>query len=144
MGNHVKQVFIYLFLFFSIMVISDCFGQGKPKSMAKIKSSPPEDFAVFYERFHSDSLFQMARIRFPLDGLIVDGNDQIIWTPDNWELMQTRVYQVDTTQFKTKVKKKKKYFEQTLWMEGTNFSSKRRFEILGNRWFLVYAYEGNL
>lgn len=126
------------------MGFSDCYSQRKPKSMAKIKGSPPEDFAVFYERFHSDSAFQMSRIRFPLQGLIDDGYEEIAWTPENWELMRTRIYQVDTTKFKTKVKKKKKYFEQKLWIEGTSFSSKRRFELLGNRWFLVYAYEGSL
>lgn len=112
--------------------------------MAKIKGSPPEEFPVFYERFHSDSAFQMSRIIFPLQGLRVEGMDELPWTPDNWELMRTRIYQVDSTGFKTKVKFKKKYFEQTLWIEGTDFSSKRRFELLGNRWFLVYAYEGSL
>lgn len=143
MKNHFRQVLAFLVFFFTIFV-SDSFSQGKPKSMAKIQGSPPEEFSVFYERFHSDSVFQMSRIRFPLSGIMEIGKEEIPWTPEKWELMRTRIYQVDTTQFKTKVKLKKKYFEQTLWIEGTNFSSKRRFELLGNRWFLVYAYEGSL
>jgi hypothetical protein len=144
MENHFKQVLAFLLFFYATIAISETFAQGKPKGMVKIQGSPPEEFPVFYERFHSDSAFQMSRIIFPLQGLRQFGMEEIPWTADNWELMRTRIYEVDTTQFKTKVKLKKKYFEQTLWIEGTQFSSKRRFELLGNRWFLVYAYEGSL
>lgn len=144
MKNPCRQVLGFLVFFFAFFVASDVFAQGKPIGMAKIKGTPPEEFPVFYERFHSDSAFQMSRIMFPLQGLRVEGMEEIPWTAENWELMRTRIYQVDSTRFKTKVKQKKNYFEQTLWIEGTKFSSKRRFELLGNRWFLVYAYEGSL
>lgn len=144
MKNHYRQVLAFLVFFNVIFAFSDSFAQGKPKGMVKIQGTPPEEFPVFYERFHSDSAFQMSRIIFPLQGLRQFGKEEIPWTADNWELMRTRIYQVDTTQFKTKIKQKKKYFEQTLWIEGTKFSSKRRFELRGNRWFLVYAYEGSL
>lgn len=144
MKNHYRQESAILVFFFSIFFATEGFGQGKPTGMAKIKGSPSEEFSVFYERFHSDSAFQMSRIIFPLQGLRLKGMNELPWTADNWELMRTRIYQVDSTRFKTKVKLKKKYFQQTLWIEGTNFSSKRRFELLGNRWFLVYAYEGSL
>jgi hypothetical protein len=135
---------LLLYFLITLLILSNALAQGKPKGMVKIKGSPPEEFPVFYERFHSDSAFQMSRIIFPLQGLRQFGKEEIPWTADNWELMKTRIYQVDNTQFKTKIKQKKKYFEQTLWIEGTSFSSIRRFELLGNRWFLVYAYEGSL
>ncbi|MCL6258435.1 DUF4348 domain-containing protein [Aquiflexum sp. TKW24L] len=144
MKFHSVQSLAFIAIFFAILSISDAFAQGKLKTMVKIQGTPPEEFPIFYERFHSDSAFQMSRIMFPLEGLRQYGMEEIPWTADNWELMRTRIYQVDTLQFKTKVKHKKKYFEQTLWIEGTNFSSMRRFELLGNRWFLVYAYEGSL
>jgi hypothetical protein len=144
MNNHCRQELAILVFLFTIFIVTDGFSQRKPTGMSKIKGSPPEEFPVFYERFHADSAFQMSRIIFPLQGLRVEGMDELPWSADNWELMRTRIYQVDSTRFKTKVKLKKKYFEQTLWIEGTNFSSKRRFELLGNRWFLVYAYEGSL
>lgn len=144
MKNHYWQQLAFLVFFLTIFVVADGFGQRKPTGMVKIKGSPPEEFPVFYDRFHADSTFQMSRIFFPIKGLRVEGTVKSPWTTDNWELMQTRIYEVDSTRCKTKVKLKKKNFEQTMWIEDTNFSSKRRFELLGNRWFLVYAYEGSL
>jgi hypothetical protein len=144
MNNHCRHTLCFLLFFWVILPFSNSFAQGKPKGMVKIQGTPPEEFPFFYERFHSDSAFQMSRIIFPLQGLRQYGMEEIPWTADNWELMRTRIYQVDSRQFKTKIKHKKKYFEQTLWIQGTNFSSKRRFELRGNRWFLVYAYEGSL
>lgn len=53
-----------------------------------------EDFTAFYQRFHSDSAFQLSRITFPLEGLpqradsatVVDNNFR--WQKADWKLQQ--------------------------------------------------------
>jgi hypothetical protein len=50
------------------------------------------DFMVFYERFHSDSLFQLEHITFPLQGLPSDlsstKTSNFRWEQENWEMHQ--------------------------------------------------------
>ena len=50
-----------------------------------------EDFAQFDAKFHGDSLFQMSRIKFPLDGHGRDGIAEKEWTKVNWEMLRTAV-----------------------------------------------------
>lgn len=40
----------------------------------------PEDFPPFYERFHTDSSFQMAHITFPLNA----SSDSTKWQKEDW------------------------------------------------------------
>lgn len=58
----------------------------------------PADFATFYERFQTDSAFQLSHIHFPLEGLqatltVQDSGDvkKHYWTPETWRL-QRRIY----------------------------------------------------
>lgn len=43
-----------------------------------------KDFVEFYEKFHTDSVFQLESINFPL----VDPINSITWTTDNWVMHQ--------------------------------------------------------
>lgn len=109
--------------------------------MVRIKAGPPEEFSVFYDRFHTDSAFQMSRIRDPFLGMKVKEGNEILWNSKNWELMKTRIQDFDPRIFKTKTKKKKKYFEQEVWRENPNYYAAHRFELHGNKWYLVFAYK---
>jgi hypothetical protein len=42
----------------------------------------PEDFISFYERFHTDSLFQVEHIIFPLK----ESSDSTMWLQSDWQL----------------------------------------------------------
>ncbi len=54
--------------------------------------SVPADFLVFYTQFHSDSMYQMSHIDFPLDGVpeyadsltLAEGNFK--WKRDDWKM----------------------------------------------------------
>lgn len=53
----------------------------------------PDDFKVFYDRFHKDSAFQMAHIVWPLKGDAPQRIDSTtyqqvakVWEPENWRL----------------------------------------------------------
>lgn len=102
-----------------------------------------EHFDRFYERFHSDSLFQVSRTRFPMGGMLVEGNRKIRWTRENLPLMKVSVFDIDTTQYKVSIKKTADAFTQRVWLEDSGFSSECRFELIDNKWYLVYVLDEN-
>lgn len=55
----------------------------------------PDDFQTFYEKFHTDSAYQMAHIEWPLRGETAVQADSISperrlasWTPENWTIQR--------------------------------------------------------
>ncbi len=116
----------------------------KPDKKESRPFSKPENFDKFYNRFHTDSTFQMSRIKFPLQGKIIQGDQETKWSRDNWIMMKTRIYDIDTTMYKTTFKKRETSFYQKFWLENSGLSSEYRFELIGNKWFLVYALDQNL
>ena len=103
-----------------------------------------ENFDRFYDRFHSDTVFQLSRVRFPLGGYRADGMEEVKWSRDNWPYMRTRIYDVDTTIYKISYKKTENEFVQKVWLENSGFSSESRFRLIKNKWFLVYVLDLNL
>jgi len=116
----------------------------KPDKKESKTFSKPENFDTFYDRFHTDSAFQMSRIKFPLQGKMVGGEEEIEWSRDNWVMMKTKIYDIDTTMYKTTFKKQETSFYQKFWLEYSGLSAEYRFELIGNKWFLVYALDQNL
>ena len=103
-----------------------------------------EDFNTFYNRFHEDSAFQMSRIKFPIQGMYIDGNEEKKWDEKNWGLMKIKIYDVDKKQFKVYFKKTKKVFVQKVWIENSGFSSECRFKLTNKKWYLLYFLDQNL
>ncbi|MBR2770820.1 MAG: DUF4348 domain-containing protein [Salinivirgaceae bacterium] len=111
----------------------------KPRKVAKV-----EDFDKFYNRFHADSAFQMSRIKFPLKGASTNLDKSTPWTPQNWQMLRTRIYDVDKNQYKVKYSKTETSFTQKVWVDGGGFSNECRFELIGGKWFLVYMNDENM
>jgi hypothetical protein len=63
-----KKITPALFIFFFFCVAA--FSQHSQK--IAVKSAAAEDFSIFQSRFFSDSSYQLARIKFPLDFLKPD------------------------------------------------------------------------
>lgn len=141
MKNLFRLSSTFIVFLLAFMFSTEVFSQGKPKGMVKIKAGPPEDFSVFYTRFHADSIFQMSRLREPLLGMKKIQGQEIPWTINNWDLMITKVQDMDLSIYRTRVKNKKKYFEQEVWTENQNYFSAHRFELHGSKWHLVFAYQ---
>jgi hypothetical protein len=127
----------------SIFILYQC-DTGNQKRNNSSKTSSFENFDEFYKKFHSDSLFQISRIKFPLAGKKVDGFEEIKWTKKKWSLMKTMIYDIDTTVFKTEYKKSSKEFKQKIWLENSGFNTEYRFKVIHNKWYLVYALDINL
>ena len=108
------------------------------------KAANVEDFDKFYDRFHTDSAFQMSRVKFPLKGASTNLDKSTPWTPQNWQMLRTRIYDVDKNQYKVKYSKTETSFIQKVWVDGAGFYNECRFELINGKWFLVYMSDENL
>lgn len=117
---------------------------NQEETAAKSKSKAVEDFDQFYNRFHNDSTFQLSRLRFPIEGASVDEGGTEKWTKQNWHIMKTKIYDIDTTRYKVSFHKTPTEFTQHVWIPDTGFSSQARFELIGKKWYLVYCLDENL
>lgn len=86
----------------------------------------------------------MSRIRFPIEGLNIDGNQTTTWNKNNWAVLTVRIFDIDKKKFKTTHKKTDNSFEQKVWIEDSGFLAEHKFKLIGKKWYLVYAYDQNL
>jgi hypothetical protein len=111
---------------------------------SKVIFNKIENFDTFYNRFHNDTIFQLSRVNFPLEGFMVDHDGEKNWDKSNWSYLKIKVYDVDTDQFKVYYKKTSNQFIQKSWIENSGFLSEYRFKPINGKWYLVYALEQNL
>ena len=86
----------------------------------------------------------MSRIKTPLEGSLVNPLGEHEWELDNWSVLKTPVYDIDTTSFRVEYQKHDGNFTQKSWIEGSGYFSEFRFKLIKRRWYLVYAQEVNL
>lgn len=83
-----KQLKIYVAVAFAFSLAACGFQKGNG-----------ENFDAFYTKFHKDSLFQMERTIFPLNGessyLEPNGTQMKFWQVEDWKMQQT--YDLDDT-----------------------------------------------
>ena len=107
----------------------------------------PDDFVAFFDRFHTDSAYQMAHIMFPLEGLPATTGDgdtltitRYFWQKGDWKIHHRftdpghdfeQWYEVLND----------RVIEHWILMKGTNLHMKRRFAKLEDGWYLIY-YQG--
>jgi hypothetical protein len=127
-----------------VISITNCKSANIISSTDPDKTTSIENFDDFYNRFHTDSLFQMSRIKFPLKGIKVDYEGEKKWSGKNWITMKTKIQDVDTSEFSTEYQKTDKSFMEKFWIEDTGYSSEYRFKLIRKKWYLVYANEQNL
>lgn len=142
MRDSLNKTGLFVIVFFAILVsLPSC---KTVKHKTDNKSVAVEDFDAFYKRFHEDVAFQMTRINFPLGGELIEGNKTIKWTKNNWAPMKVKIDEVDTKMFKTSKLKTQTTFEQKVWIPNSGFKSVYKFELINNKWMLIYALEHNV
>ena len=98
-----------------------------------------ELFTTFNARFHSDSMFQISRIAFPIGGHSIDGFDQNDWTIKNWRFLEVPVSSTaDTSEYKHSLITTDTTVVERFWIEDSGIQVERRFTLLGHKWFLTY------
>ncbi|NJO68122.1 MAG: DUF4348 domain-containing protein [Bacteroidetes bacterium] len=80
--------------------------QVKPTTKKEISKSAStkglENFDQFYKRFHTDSIFQMSRIQFPLKGQKINFQGTFSWKKENWMMIKGTASEVDINEFNVK------------------------------------------
>ena len=80
----IKPILKLVLLFILIVQIIAC-----ADTHPTIDKNGRENFLSFYEKFGTDSLFQMRRIEFPMIGSNPNGSDErFFWTEENWILQR--------------------------------------------------------
>jgi hypothetical protein len=110
-----------------------------------VSSDHSEPFAAFNIRFHSDSIFQISRINFPLEGKSVDGFEKQNWSSENWKFQKTPVKnKVSISVYKQSLSKTDEEVIEKFWIANSGFKVERKFKRINGKWFLVFYDDINL
>jgi hypothetical protein len=128
-------------LFAALTVISILLGFY----IKSVSSDHLESFETFNIRFHSDSVFQISRINFPLEGKLVDGFEKQNWNSENWKLMKTPVTdKISLSGYKHSLRKTDEEVIEKFWIDNSGFKVERKFKRINGKWFLVFHADINL
>ncbi len=134
----------------TLLALSSCKKNQKQEvkepalSVEETQALPP-DFLDFYKKFHSDSLYQMAHIQFPLQGYPTQvDNDTTVyidenyrWQPNTW--LMHRMEGFTDTAFTRKFEVPLPMaVSETIHQRNSPFKMFRRFYKRDNEWFLIY------
>lgn len=150
----------YLLFLLAGVVFFSCQNASKPATaaapisdaqnpLATTSGEPlPQGFVEFYEKFHTDSVFQMQRIQFPLKGEeVVEVNDStralapMTWTAENWALHRTPDLQGDIFK-RTFTTLGEDMVIEVISNENLGLRQERRFaRVAGDDWTLIYFFK---
>jgi len=114
--------------------------KNKPASES---AAVPPDFMAFYERFLSDSLFQIEHVHFPLEGIpdnadsadVADGSFR--WQRETWEMH--RKFDPKQTGFKVQLETfGSDIVTEHILHESGDYAMRRRYAKMDGDWRLIY------
>lgn len=114
-----------------------------PKTEApevKKRSNPIyyEPFNSFSARFHSDSLFQIKRVKFPVEGYsVTPEGKETRWEKSNWLMHRLPIQEIDTLEFKVTVTEQPGLRIEEIFIEGSGFRTQRVFKQIKGKWYLT-------
>jgi len=103
----------------------------------------PEGFADFFKKFHRDSLYQMAHIVFPLEGMPANAdstdvaNNAFRWQPEGWVMHKPFNDMDDQFERKFVPLGNDLVIEQIKGVQG-QYGMQRRFAREAEGWQLIY------
>jgi hypothetical protein len=145
---------LFFIFWISILFFISCNSGKKSYSLNKI-----EEFNDFYTRFYSDSLFQISRIKFPLEftELSDDGMHDVpaekkeFFKMNKWRNLET--LKKDTVIYeKNWIEERKKeiiridnsHYKECIYIPDSGYSDVRYFELVNNIWVLKSMYFTNI
>ena len=102
----------------------------------------PSDFYDFYKKFHNDSLYQLAHIIFPLEGIPAEDslkNDQFRWTKEKWRLH--RPFDDMGGTYKRSLYDINSVIIEKISDQSGSYTMERRWVKMGNEWTMIYYKE---
>ncbi len=132
-------------VFTSVLIFSGC--KNDNTTLAQATSSDdaievPDDFRLFYDRFHEDTSYQSDHIIFPLDGLpanadtLTQGED-FTWVKENWRWHRTMDPKLTGYARHWEVLSSGMIVENIV-ETTSNIGMIRRFAKMGDEWMLIY------
>ena len=107
----------------------------------QVAAAQDDGFEAFYQRFHQDSLYQIAHIQFPLQGVSsnpTDNHSAFRWELDDWRMH--RPFDEAESGFRSELTRLGVDFiiERIVHHQGL-YGMERRFSRLGgDEWYLIY------
>ncbi len=137
-----------LLLLLGVSLLWSCGQQpAETEETAEIAAELPDgaygDFPEFYQRFMTDSLFQIEHITFPLQGLPSDAksndfsNEDFRWQKENW--VMHRAFDSSKSGFQVEfIPISPSVIQERITHHTGQYGMMRRFAKLGDEWFLIY------
>jgi len=133
------------FVFLALVLFIACKNkqQPSPPPAPGAASELPEGFAEFYQQFHNDSVFQMAHIVFPLQGLPGDADsltiarDDYHWPAESWKMMHSFDFQMSDFRRELYTVNENMVVERIIHKSG-ELGMVRRFAKVAGEWHLIY------
>jgi hypothetical protein len=131
---NMKSIWLYVIVFVVVFAATAVYMR-----MNMVKAAG-EDFQVFHEKFLTDSVFQMSRINFPVEGLPdgaekADFENGYYWTADNWEIHVKTDYEAEG--YKRTLTELDSYVREIL-VHPQGWGLERRFMQIDGKWHLIY------
>ena len=101
-------------------------------------SHKAENFEGFYQRFHKDSLFQMRRVQFPVDGYSIEGGQINAWSSEDWAMHKNGLSAIDTTVYRTERRVKEQEVRERIYQANSGMLIERHFRLIDYRWYLTF------
>lgn len=141
----VKSMLINTIILF--LSFTSCINQNSSKTLdstSRKSIAISESFEEFYEKFHSDSSFQMNRIKFPLKGYNYDETyspiSEIDYSNYEWKKSEWEIHSKPIASDSLKVERivKKEEVEEVITIPNSGTEIVRKFTLIDGKWFLVF------
>lgn len=134
--------YLLFFLFISLSIWS-CDRKTSNSLTAVTLEDTNKDFRTFFDKFHSDSLYQIAHIQQPLKGIpamvkdesLLDGS--YIWPMDNW-VMHKPFNNIGNEYLREYIIMDKNIIIENIKHKVSGFGMERRFIKENGDWYLNY------
>ena len=103
----------------------------------------PKDFLVFYDRFHTDPVYQLSHILFPLEGLPPDtdsltaSSGTFRWQKDSW-ILHKHFDSMEGNYTQQFIPFGENMVVEQIRHAQAAYGMQRRFARIGDEWQLIY------
>lgn len=99
-----------------------------------------DSFDLFYEKFHSDTAFQLSRVVFPLPGINTEDmsilDSVYFWEEENWEF-HNKPQIDDSSEFGIEVERTDSLVVEVIFSKDPGLVVRRQFKKVNGEWYLI-------
>ena len=103
-----------------------------------------QDFEIFYDKFITDPIYQISKVKFPIKGVYADYEGEKEWTKETWPFMKWDLRkEIKNTEDSISIEQSENRLFFGTYCGGCGFSFEMAFDKIENDWFLTYRQENN-